>query len=382
MLKFPLRLRWPIHVQREVVTFALLTGLAIVLFIGVTALSELFHAQQDTLADRWSSRGSADLGTGRFADAVNDYRASLRYAQDSYPSQLGLAEALIGLKRTAEASAYLVNLWEAEPENGVVNRELARIAAGKGQTRDALRYYHNAVYAIWTGDAEQERRETRWELIKYLLSIQASAQAQSELISLAAEVGDDPTQQLNLGRYFLKVQDDQHALGAFRLTLKADPHSGPALAGAGAAAFGLGDYPLAQHYLRAAVQASSSDHDSAALLEVADQVMRLDPFRRQISDADRDRAVMGLFATAGDRLKSCPAASASPIVPGASETLNDAWTKLKPQVTERDLRRNQDVVNQSLNLAFNIEREAVSKCGSGTPSDAALLLISRVHEGS
>lgn len=363
-------------------TLTLLTGLAIVLFIGVTALSELFHSQQGSLADRWSARGASDLAAGKYAAAVNDYRASLRYSEDSYTSRLGLAEALIGLKRPSEASAYLVTLWEREPENGVVNRELARIAAGKGDTRGALRYYHNAIYAIWTEDAERQRRDTRWELIKYLLQIKAPAQAQSELISLAAGVGADPEQQLSLGQYFLKVQDNQHALAAFRAVLKTDAHSQPALAGAGAAAFGMGDYSLAQHYLREAVAQSPGDRDSFTLLEVATQVVQLDPFRRQISDADRDRAVIGLFNTAGDRLKSCPAAANAPIAVGTVETLNDDWQKLKPQVTVRDLRRNQDIVNQSVNTAIAIERQSASKCGAGSPADAALLLISKLHEGS
>jgi tetratricopeptide (TPR) repeat protein len=382
MLKAILRIPFRFHPRREVATLLFLTGLAIVLFIGVTALSKLFHAQQGALAERWSSRGAADLAAGRFNDAVNDYRAALRYAEDSSKSRLGLAEALIGLNRTGEAAVYLMNLWEAEPENGVVNRELARIAAGNGDSRGALRYYHNAIYAIWTGDAEQERRNTRWELVRYLLAAGARTQAQSELIALAAEVGADPGQQLALGQSFLKVQDDQHALAAFRQALNIEPHSQPALAGAGAAAFGMGDYPRAQDYLRAAVEGSPADRDSANLLDVADEVIRLDPFRRQISDAERDQAVMGVFNTAGERLLGCPAAANATTAAGSTLTLNDAWAKLKPQVTERDLRRNQDVVNHALNLAFAIERQAGSKCGSGSPADAALLLISNLHEGS
>jgi tetratricopeptide (TPR) repeat protein len=382
MLKIPLRERFPFHVQREIVTLALLTGLAAVLLIGVTALSRVFHAQQDSLAQRWSGRGEADLKADKFDAAVNDFRASLRYGEDSFSSQLGLAEALIGLKRTAEASAYLGNLWGTHPENGIVNRELARIAAGNGDMPGALRYYHNAIYAIWPGDAEADRRNTRWELIKYLLSIKALAQAQSELIALSAEIGPDVSQQVNLGQYFLKVQDDTHALAAFRLALNAAPHLHTALAGAGTAAFGLGNYSLAQHYLRVAVAQQAWDRDSASLLDVVDQVMRLDPFRRQISDADRDRAVEGVFTTAGKRLQACSAAAASPVVPGAQQNLGDAWKQLQPQVTTRILRRDQDTANQALDLSFNIERQAGSKCGSGSASDAAVLLISRLHEGS
>jgi tetratricopeptide (TPR) repeat protein len=382
MFKIPVRVRFPFPVQREIVTLALLTGLAVVLLIGVTALSRVFHAQQDALAQRWSGRGEADLKANRFDAAVSDFRASLRYGEDSFSSQLGLAEALIGLKRSGEASAYLVNLWAAKPENGIVNRELARIAAANGDMPGALRYYHNAIYAIWPGNAEADRRNTRWELIKYLLSIKALAQAQSELIALSAEIGPDVSQQVSLGQYFLKVQDDTHALAAFRLALSVEPHLHTAMAGAGTAAFGLGDYSLAQHYLRVAAAQQSWDRESASLLDVVDQVMRLDPFRRQISDADRYRAVEGVFATAGKRLQACPAVAASPIVPGAAQNLGDAWKQLQPQVNTRVLRRDQDVANRALDLSFNVERQAGSLCGSGSASDAAVLLISRLHEGS
>lgn len=382
MFKPQWRVPVPLYIQREMVTLALLTGLAAALLIGVTALSELYHAQQDALADRWSGRGSQDLNAGRFKDAVNDFRTALRYSHDSYPQLLGLAEGLIGEKRTSEAETYLVTLWEQQPENGVVNRELARIAAGKGDTRTALRYYHNAVYALWSGDAETERRDTRWELIQYLLSIKAYAQAQSELISLGAEVDDDPAQQVQLGQYFLKVQDDAHALAAFRVMLHADPHNEQALAGAGTAAFDLGNYAMAERFLRAALEQNLGDRNSAELLETTEQVLRLDPFQRQISDANRDRAVEGAFETVGQRLKSCPVAANMPLSAGAPETLGQEWQRLMPEVTERAMRRNQDIVNESMNLAYAIERQASTTCGAGTPADAALLLISKLHEGS
>lgn len=442
MLNVPWRLQIPPHLRREMATLAMLTGLAAVLLIGVTALSELFHSQQDALADRWSGRGDADLAGENYKAAVNDYRTALRYTRDGYPQQLGLAEALIGEQRIDEARVYLETLWEQQPENGIVNRELARIAAGKGDTRAALRYYHNAIYANWHEHAEAERVATRWELIKYLLSIKQPAQAQSELIGLGAEVGDNPEQQLNLGRYFLKVQDGQHALASFRMCLRANPHEAAALAGAGEAEFDLGSYTRAHRYLAEALARNPADRDSASLLEVSDQVMRLNPFRPGVSDAERDQAVLSAFQTVGERLKGCPELATSPVSPASlpaagnppamapagrakgvlgaiaaalaklpsakktpqgkaqppatpqkqpqapasanlqAQTLAAAWTQLEPKVTKRVLRHNQDVVNQAMDLAFNIEHQAASKCGPGTPADTALLLISRLHEGS
>jgi tetratricopeptide (TPR) repeat protein len=457
MLNAPWRLQIPIHLRREMVTLAMLTGLAFVLLIGVTALSDLYHAQQNALAARLTTRGDAELAAGNESSArasadpsaakmaiqnynlaVNDYHTALRYTRDGFSQQLGLAEALIGLHQSDQARVYLENLWEQQPENGMVNRELARIAAGKGDTRTALRYYHNAIYATWPGDAESQRVATRWELIKYLLNIKALAQAQSELIGLGAEVGDNPMQQLSLGQYFLKVQDGEHALASFRLCLRANPRNQAALAGAGEAEFDLGDYGRAQHFLSQALAENPADRDSASLAEVTEQVVQLDPFRPEISDAERDQAVLSAFQIAGERLKACPAlaslsASAAnapaaqtslPVMPAKSQgvlgsiaaalgkipavgrksqnqapspnttqkqpsatavqaqTLASAWTQLEPKVTVPKLRHNQDVVNQAMNLAFTIERQAALKCGSGSPADTALLLISRLHEGS
>lgn len=151
------------------------------------------------------------------------------------------------------ALAYLTNLWEREPENGFVNLELARIAAQRGETDQAIRFYHNAVYAVWPTDQEGTRRDARLELIELLLRIKDQGQAQGELIALAESVGPDPVLQERIGGLFLRAEDYIHALAAFDSVLKSDRHNVPALAGAGDAAFELGQYPLAQRYLQAAV---------------------------------------------------------------------------------------------------------------------------------
>ena len=88
MLKAFSRYRFPIHPRREVVTLVSITGLIIVLFIGVTAVSKLFHAQQDALAARWSARGRAELAAGRYGEAVNDYGSPIEKEVDRRTSTL------------------------------------------------------------------------------------------------------------------------------------------------------------------------------------------------------------------------------------------------------------------------------------------------------
>lgn len=360
----------------------LLSGVAIVFFLIVTALSNLYGSQQDRLSERWASRGRSDLKSAHFQEAVDDFHSALRYSRDDYAQQLGLAEALIGLKHIDEASSYLKALWEQQPENGVVNRELARIAAGKGEVSQALRYYHNAVYATWPANADKERRDTRWELIKYLLSRNAKPQAQSELISLSADIGDSPSQQIDLGDYFLQVQDPGHALKAYRSCLSDNQTDAEALSGAGTAAFEMGDYRLAERYLKRAIAQNPGDQEAHKLLQVTELVFDLDPFRYDSSDSDRDHLVTEDFQTAGERLQHCPAIAQISLPSNARTSLMEGWLQLNPMVTNSHRRRTSAFTQQVFQLISQIERQAVQKCGPGIPADQALVLISRMHEGN
>jgi tetratricopeptide (TPR) repeat protein len=376
------------YLRAEPVLLALLFVLVVVFFLAVTGLSRLYHAQQESLANRWFKRGVSDLNSHNFDAAALDFRTALRYSRDNYSYQLNLAEALIGSKRTPEAQAYLANLFDREPENGVVNLELARIAAQNNDPEHALRYYHNAIYATWsndTGDDLKKRREARIELVEYLLKSNATTQAQAELIALAASLGDEPEQQRQLGDLFVRAQDYEHALAAYRFSLKGNRHNPGTEAGAGLAAFRLAQYRVASRYLQAAIAGDPADAKSAALLKTTELVLQLDPYENGIRAAQRDQIVRRDFEIAGDRLKACglSAGAAGPISSlGTSQrTLGDSWTQLKAHVTERGLERNPDLADSVMNLVFEIERQTATNCGTPTEADEALLLISKSREG-
>jgi len=373
-----------LYLTREPVILAMLSALAVVFFLAVTGLSHLYHAQQESLANRWFNRGATDLKERRFESAVSDFRTALLYSRDNYSYQLNLAEALIGLKRTNEAFSYLINLWEREPENGFVNLDLARIAAQKGETEQALRYYHNAIYAAWPDDQQVERRDARLELVDFLLSINARAQAQAELLALAANLPNDPFQQTRVGDLFLRAQDYENALAEYRLSLKADHHNSAAVTAAGIAAFQLGRYALAQRYLQSAVATNPSDAQSAARLKTTELVLQMDPFQRQLSVAQRNLVVIEAFAAGGQRLKSCfgTAGSAGATSSGASSSLAESWAKMKRQITEPGLRRDPDLIEAAMELVFDIEHQTNTACGNPSDADTALLLIAKMHEGN
>lgn len=369
------------ELPRQPVSLALLFVLAIVFFTFVTALSEVYHNRQNALAVNSYAQGVADLNGGRFALAVDEFRSALRYSPDNFEYELSLAEALLGLKRTEEAHEYLNTLRERQPDHAQVNLLLARIAARDGKTDEALRFYHNAIYATWPDDQEARRRDTRFELIEYLLTVNSKAQAQSELIALAASLNNQPDQQTRLGQLFLRAQDDERALAAFRNSLSSPSKSYADTVGAGTAAFELGRYPVAQRYLQAAVLADPQDTKSAALLRITQLVLQMDPFQRRLSVEKRNRVVIQAFSTAGARLTSCGTSRNAPSA-SAFQALVDKWTKMKPEITERQLQRDPDLVESAMELVFSIEHQTSNWCAVASEPDTALLLIARLHEGS
>jgi tetratricopeptide (TPR) repeat protein len=372
--------RYRFYLRQRPVILGLLTVLAILFFLGVTGLSRAYRDQRESLGERWYNRGVADLNARHFDAAVTDFRAALLYSRDDFAYQLNLAEALIGQGQWAQAYAYLINLWEHEPENGVVNLELARINGQRANNDEAIRYYRNAVYAVWPRDQEGRRLDARLELIELLLRTDARAQAQGELIALAESIGPDPAKQEHIGELFLRAGDYEHALAAFTTSLKADRHNAAALAGAGYAAFQLSRYALAERYMEAAVAANPNDRVTAERLKTAELVLRMDPFQRQISAARRNRIVVEAFTAAGERLKTCNLPSVTSAEASTRASLSDEWARLKPQITERRLRRDPDLVETAMDLVFRIERETSTVCGTPTGTDLALLMISKLHE--
>src|ERR1700750_1270962 len=162
----PIIARYRFHLRQRPVILVCLTLMAIAFFLGVTGLSRAHQAQRQALGNRWFNRGVADLNAKRVDGAVTDFRAALLYWPHEYSHQLNLAEALIGEAHRSQAWAYLMNLRDREPDDGLVSLELARIAVQRGETDDAVRYYHNGGYSVWPPDQEARRRDARLELIE------------------------------------------------------------------------------------------------------------------------------------------------------------------------------------------------------------------------
>jgi tetratricopeptide (TPR) repeat protein len=267
-----------------------------------------------------------------------------------------------------------------------VNLELAHLAARKGDAAEANRYFHNAIYGVWEMDPQNQRRQVRLELCEFLLSRGEKQAAQAALIELAADLPKDAGLYAHVGALFLKAEDYSQALGTFRQSLNLDPRQQTALTGAGEASFRMANYREARRYLERAVRFNPEDAPATQRLEMTNLILSIDPLERGLSAQERARRVVRAYQRAVERLRECAQkrgealAGAQPLT--ELQTIYARAMQIWPEVRERVLQRNSDLLMGTMELVFEIEELTERDCESATGTDLALLLIARKRGGT
>jgi tetratricopeptide (TPR) repeat protein len=369
--------------SRSGMVIAFLVILALLGLVGVSRLVDRFQQEEKALARHLYRQGLEEQQAGRQDLAIAQFRAALGYDRDNFQYQLGLARALEDSGRTQEAESYLISLWERFPQNGEVNLALGRLAAQERSLDQAIQYYHNAIYGLWVSDAEQNRLQAWFELIRVLLRLEARQQAQAELLSLSANLPPNPELELRTANLFAEVEDYEHALSEYRRILMADPANPSALAGAGEAAYKLSRYRTAAEYLEAAAKESPQDAQLTQLLSISRLILENDPFNRRISREERDRRLRMIFDDAGQRLDSCPEAQqpqmSNPQATDLVSPLKARWTKMQSKLALLGTSRESDLADEIMDLVLQIEQQTAA-CGI-TVKDQALLLLAENRAG-
>ena len=369
-----------------VLTLAAATG-----FAAVSHLVFRYNANQQSRGRKLYAQGLSAANAAHYDEAIAAFRAALTCDPTNSQYQLSLARALRDSndpRRLDEAESYLIALWQRAPQDAAVNLALARVAAHRGSIEDATRYYHNAMYGVWNSDPDSNRNKARIELIQFLLKKGASANAESELMALAASEPADPASRLQTAQLFMQAQDYAGALTQYREVLRLDPSNSSAVKGAGEAAYRSGNYVTAQRYLQAAVNANPQDANARQLLATTDLVLRANPFHSHISDAERNRRITAAFGQAEKRLIECAqqkgvdlnAGGISPASPLA--TLQSRWTATKPSLAHLRSPGETDLPDTIMDVVFQIEQQTAAMCGPPQGFDLALLLISQKREAA
>lgn len=197
----------------------------------------------------------------------------------------------------------LLALRESQPEDPDTNLELAHLAARGPHADLTRRYYQSALGGLWRPEQAEQRHRVRLELIDFLLAHGERSRALSELLVLAAQLPQDVPAQEQVARMFLSVGEPRLALDHFLLALPRHPESAESLAGAGEAAFELGDYRRALRYLSAVPGPNTR---VAELREVTQLVLTDDPLALRLDANDRHKRLLMALEKAMNRMNTCP----------------------------------------------------------------------------
>lgn len=385
--------------------------MVIVLFFITGGIVRAYHEKLHALAGEWFAKAEKDLNAENASAALADLRNALVYEPEDPRIQFRLTQALMAAGRDEEARSYLEGLLAQSPSNADVNLALAQIAAKGGNETEALRYYHGAIYGVWSNNPEANRLNARLDLCKFLVGRNDNANADGELIALASEIPSKNSSSLHeqAAELFLRAADPARALEEFRAVLRAPKAPATAWKGAGIAAYKLQYFRVAETYLERAQRTNKEDPEVKSYIETARLVLQWDPYLPGLKEAQRDQRVRHDFAQAIERLQSCANTSgisltaqpASPSQnpngnqsgkPGSANAAPDLGNPdlaalysqartLQSQLAQRTLIRHPDQIDAAMNLVFAIETATAQKCGEPMGLDKALLEIQRTTQG-
>jgi Flp pilus assembly protein TadD len=361
--------------------------------------------------------------------AIDALSSALAYAPGQRTIQIQLAEALGSAGRLQEASVYFNALLETQQGDGLINLQLARIAARQGNQSQAVEDYQRAIYGSWEGDGYVRRRSVRLELINYLISQQRLDQARNELLVASGNApGDDITVQLDIARTMEQAQDPSDALNLYRKILRHHASLREALEGAGRTAFQLGRYLEAKRYLAHGLEGPGVDQEAPAAIEQsrdrlaeATRLMQLYPSSR-VSLSERSNRILEDRNLAMARLAECtqdkaaakdsavdraapqsqpsstprsnplaklashfsrhttpPAqtqpAAAPPVDP--LQALAERWQQLPAKISVSALEKDPELTQTQIQLIYDTEIVTQTVCGAPAGDDALLLRIAQ-----
>jgi tetratricopeptide (TPR) repeat protein len=368
--------------SREAVLLLCVLSL-ILLFLFTATVSRMYHKKIHTLADEWFAAGEERFQAGDTIAALTDYRNALVYSPNNTKFQFHLAEALAAGGRRDQARPYLMALLSESPGSGDVNLQLARLAAQNNSLADAERYYQGAIYGEWDGgDPIATRWQIRREFCDFLISKGAISQAVPAVIDLGENTPEGDSAKLKVvGQLLLRTQQWGRAQQAYRSLLSSDRHDEEGLAGAGLAAFELGEFADALDDFNRLSPERREQPDITRAYEMAHRALALSPYLGGLSEQVRAQRAENALSLAQARAQSCarqagislaetPPRTELQIAYSTAETMGDNWSL-------RNLREFPDRLESTMETVFSIENAAAKECAEPQGDDRALWLLGR-----
>jgi tetratricopeptide (TPR) repeat protein len=372
-------------ILRDSLTFLSLLLVTVILFLITLFLFRSFVSHRQELAQRWSARGQTSLNAGHPDQAIVALRTALSYAPGRRDYELLLAQALGDAGHTEESYNYYLGLWETEPGSGLINRNLARLAAKKNDTQTAINYYRASIYGTWEGDGTVRRREVRLELSRYLLAQHNLSSARTELLIAGGNAPDDTAIALTLAPLLEQANAPRDALTYYQKALAQDPKNQTALEATARLEYESGHFEDAHRMMEQAIREHKSDASNQEpitpsdkeMLENSTRILAIAPLKKLPND-ERVARILKARDLAKKRFDACntqlstAGSTSSPL-----QDLRKKWTSKEATLTRPDLLNDPTKQDATMLLVFDTEIQTAKICDTPTGDDALLLLLAQ-----
>jgi Tfp pilus assembly protein PilF len=375
-------------IVRDVTALLSLFAITAVMATLTYFLFNSFTTHRQDLAQRWLVRGQSAMAAGHPEQAVQALRSALEYedgqqqADLQRETEIQLATALAAAGHDTEAIAYFNTLRETEPGNGLINLQLARLAAKQDHEAEAVESYQRALDGTWQGDGYQRRLSVRLELARYLLSRHEPLRARNHLLIASGNAPDEPNIKLEIAGLLEQAQDPASAFEIYRKLTLNKPERLEALEGAGRTAAALGRYLMARQYLARALENPALDARPQAerdavrnALAQIEHLLALYP-APDLTVRERAERILHNIDVAKERMTECSAPTPDGNSPPLA-ALNSRWLLVPDTLKPKALEQDPELEQTLMTLVYDTEKATVQTCGNPTGEDALLLDIAR-----
>lgn len=359
----------PAAARSILVALVLMIAAIAALFTLDTMLARLDRSARRSEAAQLFEQGRALAAAGRSRQAVDRLRGALAIDRENRDYELALARILLASGRLPEADSTLTKVLRRDATDAEANLILARVLAREGRVAQAVSYYHRAIYGQWGQDTPGNRLRSRLELIDLLARTDAKQELLAELLPLEVSNISDTALRRRLAHLYVLAGSPGRGASIFRGLLQLSSRDADALAGLGDAAFTMGNYRASAAYFRRVVRLEPKNQEGMRRLQLATQVLALDPMQRGLGSAERRKRAAALLQLAVDVTDRCAGAEAPDSVRAAIDSGRVVLASPVPAA------RGDSAFEAQLDLAERLRDLRKPGCTSETAAERALDLV-------
>ena len=352
-----------------IVTFSTVLGLILVFLVLDLSLARVERAEALGHAADLYQEGRAHLDSGQAGEAADRLSAAVSLDRGNLTYALGLAQAMAAEGRGPDAEQMLGALLDRARNDGAVNLTMARLLATTRRPRDAVAFYHRAIYGQWGADSTSQRMSARFELIDHLVKQHARGELLAELLPLQSEPADSTALLTRVAPLYLRAGSPNRAAAAYRALVQRSPDNAAAYVGMGDAALAVGKFVTARSAFRDAARVKAADTTIARKLQLVDTLIALDPMARGLDDVQRLRRSRALLSLTNATVEACaPGVTTQPNL----ATRDSARAELRARASNGDMA---SAAERALALSNAIWRSRPATCVPDSNGSSEVIVL-------